>query len=241
MIYINYQLIYEPLAYRRFEWDTGEDDPGDVERILGMTGNSIVTLDEDGHHHLWPVLVDVSVAEPFKPILLDPIGAPVSAQGYYQWSDLITVAPSATILATLQATLKELDRMQINEPYLARGRRFVKTNDRTKNAVLEIVNGTYTGGMPVVEISSDALTSDDIVEVGDGNLHGQEINELHTVALARACQALGVNLDAVIKKERLITDETGLTDDMVNVIRSNEIEQRQKIADMTGWIFRTVI
>lgn len=240
MIYINYQLIYEPLAYQRFVWDTGADDPGDVERIIGMTGNSIVTENEDGHH-VWPVLVDVNVAEPFKPILLEPIGAPFSAQGYYRWRDLITVAPSATILATLQATLKELDRMQINEPFLARGRRLIKTNDRTKNAVLEIVNGTYTGGMPVVEISSDALTPDDIVEIGDGNLHGQEINELHTVALARACQALGVNLDAVIKKERLITDETGLTDDMVNVIRQNEIEQRQKIADMTGWTFRRVI
>lgn len=240
MIFFNYQLIYEPLAYRRFIWDTGENYPGDIERILGETGNSIVTEDEDGHH-LWPVLVDVNTAEPYKPILLDPMGAPVKANGLYKWSDLITVAPSATILATLQATLKALDEMQINEPFLARGRRFVKTNDRTKNSVLEIVNGTYTGGMPVVQISDDTLTSDDIVEVGDGNLHGQEIDELHLVALARACQALGVNLDAVIKKERLITNETEQTDEMVNIIRQNEIEQRQKIADMTGWTFRTVI
>lgn len=234
-------MIYDALAYRRFRWPDVPDEVGDVERILTWSGGtSLLVKDYGDNVKLLPCIVREQTREPFRPLYINPIGGDPYDMGLYPWSRLITVAPAREIITTLQLTMGELDKTQVAHATLARITRVLRVKDKTRADVMELVQGTYEGLVPVLS-SSDALTVDDLITVGDGDTHAPSINDMQTVALARACQALGVHMDAIVKKERAIVDETAATQDLVDVIRANEIAERQKLADWAGWSLEVLI
>lgn len=232
-MYNVYKSDYEALAYGRFTWSGVPDEVGDVERIMTWyDGVSVVT--DDGR--LLPVKVPLDMCEPWRAPYIKPTGGTRADGGRYPWSRLITVAPARKIITTLRDTLAELDDTQIKLTALAKITRAVKTKDATKGDVKEIVDGTYAGIVPVMTVDG-SFDRDDIIDVGDGETHAQGVNDMQIVALARACTALGVSLDAVIKAERVITDEAQRTAQLVDLVRANEIRQRLKLASWTGWTF----
>lgn len=236
-------MYFDALAYRRFRWHGVPPEVGDVERILTYTGNSLPVKHGDGDRSadaVLPFIAPLELLEPFVPVDVCPIGGRPEDSGKYPWERLITVAPARMILITLLSTMRELDDAQGKAALLAKMRRALKTTDKTAADVSQLVNGIYAGAMPIFEVASD-FSTDDVVTVGDGETHAQSLNDLHIVALARACQALGVRVDAVIKKERVVTDEVGVTNDAVDIIRENEIAQRRKLAEWTGWELEVLI
>ena len=91
----------------------------------------------------------------------------------------------------------------------------------------------------MLEVGS-SLSADDIVSVGDGDIKSQSIREAWTTALSIYAQQLGVDCVDTMKKERLVVDEANATGDITALIRANEIETRQRVADWLGLDFVTV-
>lgn len=230
-------MNYDALAYRRFRWSGVPEQIGDVERILTWwTGTSVLVEDAnvEGGLRLCPVMTRLTMQEPFRPVYLAPDGGPVDASGLYHWDAIIDVAPARQIIAHLQAVEMEIDRSEVAQSVLARMRLMLRTRRKNAADVESLKNGIYAGCIPTLEVSSE-LSPDDLSPIGDGETHAASLNDMHTVALARACQQLGVYYDPVVKRERVVTGELGSSLDAVDVIRQNEIDQRRKLADWTGW------
>lgn len=223
---------FEALAYGRFRWHGVPDQIGDVERILTWwDGHAVLTDDRK----LYPVQAKTNILEPWRPMQLAPIGDKNPKDtALYPWSRLISVAPARRLIATLQATLAALDESQVKLAILARMTRAYKTSAKSAGDVGQLVDAVYPGAMPVLTVDR-TFTPDDIITIGDGDTHAQGISEMHQVALARCCQALGIHAEAVIKAERLITDEADATRDLVDIVREREIAEREKLAGWTGW------
>ena len=234
----------EALAYNRFRWHGVPSKVGDVERILTYTGVSIPVEREGDPDSVdrtaLPAIVPLELLEPFRAVEVAPLGGEPDDNGLYPWDRLITVACARQILFNLSQTMAQLDDAQIKAAMFAKMRKAVRTTKDTAADASEIVNGAYGGMIPIFK-ASGGLTGDDIITISDGETHAQSLNELHTVALARACQELGIRFDAVIKKERLVTDEVGISNDMVDIVREREIEQRRKLAEWTGWELEVLV
>ena len=237
-------MNYDALAYRRFRWTGVPDEVGDVERILTWWDGQSMLVDDDtieGGKRLCPVLLTaIDRLEPFRPIFLSPDGAPVEATGLYPWSRLISVAPARKIITQLRRTERELDVSETSQAALARMRLAIKTNRRNSSDVTAIASASYAGYVPTLEVS-EHLDESDLLQIGDGETHATSISDMHTVALARACQQLGVRYDAVVKRERLVTGELDNSADVVDIIRANEYNERLRLAEWTGWGFEEVI
>lgn len=233
-------MIFDALAYRRFRWHDVPPEVGDVERILTYTGDSIPLRRGADKFTVLPFIAPLERLEPFTRVEVAPLGGRASDNGKYPWSRLIHVAPAKLILETLLATMREIDDAQIKAAIMAKTRRAYKTTDQNAGDVSELVNGVYVGSMPVIKVS-DAFSADSVINIGDGDTHAQSLNDLHVVALSRACQALGIRMDAIIKKERVVVDELDPSEEIVDVIRANEIEQREKLAAWTGWRLEVLI
>lgn len=229
---------FEALAYGRFEWTGVPGAVGDVERILTWTGTSVVLEREDADtpRVVLPCYVPLEVLEPFKPVLLNPLGGLPSDEKLYPWERIISVAPARTLIYRLTQTMNQIDEAQEKAAIFSKMRKAVRTTDKTSADAMEIVNGAYSGALPYFQ-ASGALSDADIVTISDGETHAQSLNDLHTVAIARLCQELGVRMDAIIKRERVITDEVGISNDAVDIIREREIKMREKVAAWTGWRF----
>ena len=229
---------YDALAYRRFRWKGVPDEIGDVERILTWwDGHSVLT--DDGK--LLPVQAATGMLEPFKGMELAPIGSDnPEDSALYPWSRLICVAPARKIITVLKNTMEQLDDAQIKLSMLAKITRAVQQADETSGDVSQIVNGIYEGAMPAITVSAK-FTGEKVIQIGDGETHAQGVSDMHLVALSRACQALGIRMDAVIKRERVVTNETETTRDLVDIIRENEINERQRLAAWTGWELEVLI
>lgn len=223
--------MYEALAYRRFNWPDAPDDVGDVERILTYTGYSIPLRDDEGNMYVRPI-APVSDEQIYGPITVTPIGTDRTVEVWP--NEIIRVAPAREILKILNTTLWRLDQTQINNAYTAGVTRAVRTRDENKGDAAEFANGFLTRPIPIIKTSA-ALSPDDIITVGDGQTHAAEVNDLTQVALSRAAQALGVHMDVVIKRERVVSDEIGATRDIVDVVREHEINERLRLASILGW------
>lgn len=224
---------FDALAYGRFRWHTG-DDVIDVERVLcNRVGVSV--WDEESRT-LHNVVVATDVADPEKPVR-------VSVRGKYRsyaWGSLIKVAPAKAICGALDDLCALLDQTQATNAVLARLQRAIKTTDTNAEYVKQLVNMSYTGFVPVIDIGSE-LSSDDIITLGDGDTHAQSIRELYDVAVGRAAQLLGVHYGDTVKAERLITDEAEKASSLVSINHAREIAEREKLAAWTGWTFEEVI
>ena len=228
---------FDALAYARFRWHGVPDQIGDVERILTWwDGHAVLTDDR----RLLPVQAQTDVLEPWRPLKLYPIGGSPSDSALYPWSRLISVAPARRLITTLQQTLAALDESQVKLAILARMTRAYKTSSKSAGDVGQLVDAVYPGAMPVLTVDR-TFSPDDIITIGDGDTHAQGVSEMHQVALARCCQALGIHAEAVINAERLITDEADATRDLVDVVREQEIAEREKLASWTGWRLEVLI
>ena len=231
-----YNTLFEALAYGRFTWDVPEGFAGDVERILTWF-NGVSTVTDD--RRVLPVKAPLDMCEPFKAPYIYPVGGKKLDAGRYPWSRIIQVAPARQIIDVLRATCEELDDTQIKLSILEKITRAYRTKDATKGDVEDLVNGTYTGAMPAITVDG-SLSRDDIIDIGDGDTHAQGVNDMFITALSRACVQLGVQMDAVIKGERVIVDEANRTRDLVELVRAREISERNKLADYLGWPHPTV-
>lgn len=231
MKFTPYAPVFEALAYGRFTWSVPDDFVGDVERILTWY-DGVSTVTDDGQ--VLPVKVPLDLQVPYKAPYLAPVGGKRIDSGRYPWSRIIQVAPARAIIATLRETCNELDDTQVKLTKLAKITRVVKTKDATKGDVLELVNGVYEGAMPSLTVDG-TLAQDDVMNIGDGETHATSVNDMFVTALSRACIALGVHMDAIIKGERVIVDEANRTRDLVEIVRQREIDERNKLADFLGW------
>jgi hypothetical protein len=236
MRFTPYAPVFEALAYGRFTWKVPDDFVGDVERILTWY-DGVSTITDDGR--VLPVKVPLDLQEPFKAPYLAPVGGKRIDSGRYPWSRIIQVAPARSIIDTLRETCNELDDTQVKLTKLAKITRAYKSKDPTKGDALELVNGTYEGAMPAITVDG-TMSQDDIINIGDGETHATSVNDMFITALSRACIALGVHMDAVIKGERVIVDEANRTLDLVEIVRWREISERYKLADFLGWERPTV-
>lgn len=226
-----YSTVFEALAYGRFTWDVPDDYVGDVERTLTWF-NGVSTVTDD--RRILPVNMQVDLTVPYKAPYIAPVGGRRIDAGRYPWQRIIQVAPARQIIQVLRDTCAELDDTQVKLTRLAKITRAYRSKDTTKGDVAALVNGTYEGAMPAISVDA-ALSRDDIIDIGDGDTHAGGVNDMFIAALSRACVQLGVHLDAVIKGERVIVDEANRTEDLVELVRAREIEQRYKLADFLGW------
>lgn len=232
-------MTLDALAYNRFIWDA-PPEKGDIERILGRspTGVSVVYQDEVGDWWVRPVDINLDALEPWSEWI--EVTCEDGTTVRTTWDRIITVAPARIILATLRATLAELDRTQLKSAILSGITRLFKTRDDNRGDVQELISGTFRSLIPLIKVESEFDVAD-VIQIGDGDTHAQELNDLAQVAISRAAQQLGVDMDVVIKRERVVSDEVGATSDVVGLVRQNEIGQRRKIAELTGWGLKVLI
>lgn len=229
-------MVYDALAYRRFLWRGVPDEVGDVERILTWTGYAVADPDTGV---LRPAYATPDISMPYGPIEVVAMDSEALSGSTY-WSNLFEVAPARRMLLDLERLTGQLDQSQLIQTVLGRQTRYLRTDNANADAVRRLVTGLTADAIPVIE-TTKALTSEDILPVGDGDTHAESIRAMHDVAMSRFCQALGVHYGDTIKRERLVTDEVETASDAVELIRAREISERSKLAGVMGWTLEVLI
>lgn len=229
-------MSYEAIAFNRFRWHNVPPEVGDVERILTFTGLAVYDTERK---IVRPVTAFPNIQLPYEPIQVGAYGD-TALTGEHYWDALIEVAPARTMLMHLQQVMREIDTSEVVQTQLARQTRAIKSKDKTADTVKELASMSYTTPIPVLEVSS-ALGAEDIIPIGDGDTHATPLRNMHDVAMSRFCQMLGVHHGDTIKPERLVADEVETAHCAVDLIRANEIAQRQKLADWAGWELEVLI
>lgn len=228
--------MYEAIAYRRAVWkDVPVRECWDVEQTLGLSGAAVwhpVT------RKLVPVYATAFTAlDPWRiPDLTDADG-----NAYDPSVDtLIRVAASTPIRITAEHLLDELEITEIVNVKNARVTLFAKGLENNSGAIDEFIRAINAGTpIPVIKASSE-MDIADLVRVGDGSTHMDETQRAYATIMARMCQQLGVHYNDTQKAERLVVDEVEGAYDAVEVVRSNEIQQRRLLAEVTGWTLESI-
>lgn len=226
--------MIESLLYRRFRWKGNTRAIGDVERILTWTGVSVPVV-VNGIRTIRPVYNTLKFALPFEKLPLNP----TDEQKEYDWSDIYSVAPAHRFELELDDIQSELLKTLNLNIITSRMTKYIRTAD-ANNPTIQAISSGQGAAIPVLEVGS-SLSADDIVAVGDGDIKSQAIREAWTTALSIYAQQLGVDCIDTMKKERLVVDEANATADITAIIRANEIETRQKVAEWLGLDFVVVI
>lgn len=228
--------MIDALFYNRFEWIGDTTGIGDVERLLTWTGKSVPVV-VDGRPTIRPVYTDLDYLIPTQKASLTPMGLANSQE--FELQDIFQVAPARSLHMQLAATHTELVKTLNQNIISSRTTKYIKTADASRPSILEISTGQCSA-IPVLEVGS-ALSSDDIVTVGDGDIKAQNIREAWNTALTMAAQALGVHSVDTIKKERLVADEAEATSDITEIVRLHEISVRQRAAEWLGLKLKVLI
>mgnify|MGYP001079919479 CR=1 FL=1 len=228
--------MIEALFYNRFEWIGDTKGIGDIERLLTWTGVSVPVV-VDGRPTIRPVYTQIDYLTPDKTVALAPMG--LSKAQEFELQELFQVAPARSLHMQLSGTYGELVKTLNQNIISSRTTKYIKTADASRPSIMEISTG-QCNAIPVLEVGS-ALSSDDIVTVGDGDIKAQNIREAWNTALTMAAQALGVHSVDTIKKERLVADEAEATSDITEIIRLHEISVRQRVAEWLGLKLKVLI
>ena len=228
--------MIDALFYNRFEWIGDTTGIGDIERLLTWTGVSVpVVVDE--RPTIRPVYTELDYLSPITTASLTPMG--VAKAKEFEPQDIFQVAPARKLHLQLSNTHEELMKTFNQNMISSRITKYIKTADASRPSIQAISTGQY-GAIPVLEVGS-ALSSDDIVTVGDGDIKAQNIREAWNTALTMAAQALGVHSVDTIKKERLVADEAEATSDITEIVRLHEISVRQRVAEWLGLKLKVLI
>ena len=228
--------MIDALFYNRFEWIGDTTGIGDIERLLTWTGVSVpVVVDE--RPTIRPVYTELDYLSPITTASLTPMG--VAKAKEFEAQDIFQVAPARKLHLQLSNTHEELMKTFNQNMISSRITKYIKTADASRPSIQAISTGQY-GAIPVLEVGS-ALSSDDIVTVGDGDIKAQNIREAWNTALTMAAQALGVHSVDTIKKERLVADEAEATSDITEIVRLHEISVRQRVAEWLGLKLKVLI
>lgn len=228
--------MIDALFYNRFEWIGDTTGIGDIERLLTWTGVSVPVV-ADGRPTIRPVYIDMDYLSPIKKASITPMGWSNSRE--FELQELFHVAPARSLHTQLTATHTELVKTFNQNIISSRTTKYIKTADASRPSILEISTGQCSA-IPVLEVGS-ALSSDDIVTVGDGDIKAQHVREAWNTALTMTAQALGVHSVDTIKKERLVADEAESTSDITEVVRLHEISVRQRVAEWLGLKLKVLI
>ena len=228
--------MIDALFYNRFEWIGDTTGIGDVERLLTWSGKSVPVV-VGGRNTIRPVNIDCDYLIPTDKVFLLPMG--LAKPQEFELQDVFQVAPARSLHTQLAQTHSELVKTLNQNIISSRTTKYIKTADASRPSILEISTG-QCNAIPVLEIGS-ALSSDDIVTVGDGDIKAQNIREAWNTALTTAAQALGVHSVDTIKKERLVADEAEATSDITEIVRLHEIRVRQRVAEWLGLELKVLI
>lgn len=226
--------MIDGLLYRRFRWEGKTRAIGDIERILTWTGVSVPVV-INGNRTIRPVYNTIKFALPYEKLCLSP----TDDQKEYDWSDVYSVAPAHRFELELDDLHTELLKTLNMNVISSRMTKYIRTAD-ANNPTIQSISSGQGGALPVLEVGS-SLSADDIVSVGDGDIKSQSIREAWTTALSIYAQQLGVDCVDTMKKERLVVDEANATGDITALIRANEIETRQRVAEWLGIGFVAMI
>ena len=228
--------MIDALFYNRFEWVGGTAGIGDIERLLTWTGVSVPVV-VAGRPTIRPVYTNMDYLIPTEKVSLTPMGLANSQE--FELQEVFQVAPARSLHMQLVQTRAELVKTLNQNIVSSRTTKYIKTPDASRPAILEISTG-QCNAIPVLEVGS-ALSSDDIVTVGDGDIKAQCVREAWNTALTMAAQALGVHSVDTIKKERLVADEAEATSDITTIVRQHEISVRQRVAEWLGLRLKVLI
>lgn len=228
--------MIDALFYNRFEWVGDTTGIGDIERLLTWTGVSVPVV-VDGRPTIRPVYIDMEYLSPIKKASITPMGWCNSRE--FELQEVFQVAPARLLHTQLTATHTELVKTLNQNIISSRTTKYIKTADASRPSIMEISTGQCSA-IPVLEVGS-ALSSDDIVTVGDGDIKAQNVREAWNTALTMTAQALGVHSVDTIKKERLVADEAESTSDITEVVRLHEISVRQRVAEWLGLKLKVLI
>lgn len=228
--------MIDALFYHRFEWIGDTSGMGNIERLLTWTGVSVPVV-VDGRHTIRPVYTCLDNALPTEKISLTPMGLTKAIE--FELKDIFQVAPARALCIQLEQTRSELLRTLNQNIISSRTTKYIKTSDASRPSVLAVSTG-QCGAIPVLEVGS-ALSNDDIVTVGDGDIKAQYVREAWNTALTMTAQALGVHSVDTIKKERLVADEAEATSDITEIVRLHEISVRQRVAEWLGLKLKVLI
>lgn len=226
-------INFGAVAYRRFDWAT--DRPGyDIEKALNQTGQSVIAPSENGFT-VYPG------AASFENGIMTGFSSAV-----YTEEDLseavnkgdaifVSVAAGTPLLLCLQLDLDELAKSYQYAVTLSRQRIGVRDDGSTAQTqahLRQVMVGELQA--PVVPLAGD-FAADPLVRLGDGNIGVDEIRRAYDYCVSNYCHKLGVHAGCYEKAERLITAEADPLSDAVELVRLNEIRERQRIAAFTGW------
>lgn len=228
--------MIDALFYNRFEWIGDTTGIGDVERLLTWSGKSVPVV-VGGRNTIRPVNVDCDYLIPTDKVFLLPMG--LAKPQEFELQEIFQVAPARSLHIQLAQTHAELVKTLNQNIISSRTTKYIKTADASRPSILEISTGQCSA-IPVLEVGS-ALSSDDIVTVGDGDIKAQNVREAWNTALTMAAQALGVHSVDTIKKERLVADEAEATSDITEIVRLHEISVRQRVAEWLGLKLKVLI
>ena len=228
--------MIDALFYSRFEWIGDTRGIGDVERLLTWSGKSVPVV-VGGRNTIRPVNIDCDYLIPTDKVFLLPMG--LAKPQEFELQEIFQVAPARSLHTQLAQTHAELMKTLNQNIISSRTTKYIKTADASRPSILEISTGQCSA-IPVLEVGS-ALSSDDIVTVGDGDIKAQNIREAWNTALTMAAQALGVHSVDTIKKERLVADEAEATADITEIVRLHEISVRQRVAEWLGLKLKVLI
>lgn len=228
--------MIDALFYNRFEWIGDTRGIGDVERLLTWSGKSVPVV-VGGRNTIRPVNIDCDYLIPTDKVFLLPMG--LAKPQEFELQEVFQVAPARSLHIQLAQTHTELVKTLNQNIISSRTTKYIKTADASRPSILEISTGQCSA-IPVLEVGS-ALSSDDIVTVGDGDIKAQNIREAWNTALTTAAQALGVHSVDTIKKERLVADEAEATSDITEIVRLHEISVRQRVAEWLGLKLKVLI
>lgn len=228
--------MIDALFYNRFEWIGDTKGIGDIERLLTYTGVSVPVV-VDGMPTIRPVYANLDYLSPNMTISLTPMG--LSKAQEFEFQEIFQVAPAKSLHMQLAARYTELMKTLDQNIISSRTTKYIKTADASRPSILEISTG-QCNAIPILEVGS-ALSSDDIVTVGDGDIKAQNVREAWNTALTMAAQALGVHSVDTIKKERLVADEAEATSDITEIVRLHEISVRQRVAEWLGLKLKVLI
>ena len=228
--------MIDALFYNRFEWIGDTRGIGDIERLLTWSGKTVPVV-VGGRNTIRPVNADFDYLIPTDKVFLLPMG--LAKPQEFELQEVFQVAPARALHMQLAAEHTELVKTLNQNIISSRTTKYIKTADASRPSILEISTGQCSA-IPVLEVGS-ALSSDDIVTVGDGDIKAQNIREAWNTALTMAAQALGVHSVDTIKKERLVADEAEATSDITEIVRLHEISVRQRVAEWLGLKLKVLI
>lgn len=214
------------IARARYTWrdERRTDVTAAVEQKLTWTGFSVIVGGE-----LIPVMPPL---ETWDDAIEVSTAAPLSRVYTINRNELYSVAPVRYMIVDTAYALTKLD--STFSSFVTNGKitRLIGAGEAQAPKLREILSALQAPidqPVPVLPLPGGA---DDIsvTDLGDGNLHADEVARARNLILANFCQSLGVHTCDGFKSERLLSDEGESIANAVDLIARDEYSTRRKVA-----------